>query len=118
MVHFILRDVFVSRLRNIRQSWTAHAQMRHLRDELERLQSLGDHLIRDIGLDPYQVRQWLLHSPQEEHPMADPPIGEPVITAFRAARHHRPASRIEGTPVLASRDTAMEAPSRPWSSAG
>jgi uncharacterized protein YjiS (DUF1127 family) len=93
MVHLILRDVFVSRLQKIRQSWIAHAQMRHLRDELERLQSLGDHLIRDIGLDPDQVRQWLLHGPQEEHPMVGPLIGEPAIAAFRAARHHRPASR-------------------------
>ncbi len=97
MVHLILRDVFVSRLRNIRQSWIAHAQMRDLRDELERLQSLGDHLIRDIGLDPTHVRQWLLHGPQEEHPMANPPIGEPAIAAYRAARHHRQASRTEGT---------------------
>jgi uncharacterized protein YjiS (DUF1127 family) len=96
MVHLILRNVFVSRLRNIRQSWIAHAQMRHLRDELERLQSLGDHLIRDIGLDPDHVRQWLREDLQEEHPMADPPIGEPAVTAFGAARHHPPDSRIEG----------------------
>ncbi len=36
-----------------------------LRAELERLLCLGDHLIRDIGLDPDDVRQWLMTSADE-----------------------------------------------------
>lgn len=59
MFHLILWYSVASHLRAIRRAWSNHRRMQHVRSELERLQSLGDYLIEDIGLDPQEVREWL-----------------------------------------------------------
>jgi uncharacterized protein YjiS (DUF1127 family) len=59
MFHLVLWDPVASHLRAIRRAWRDHVQMKHFCSELERLQSLGDYLIEDIGLDPQEVREWL-----------------------------------------------------------
>ncbi|MCB8819193.1 hypothetical protein [Microvirga rosea] len=51
--------VLRSRWRHIHEVRAADRKQRRLRRDLERLLSAGDHLIRDIGLDPRLVRQWL-----------------------------------------------------------
>ena len=63
MLHPSVRNALVSCLRQVQEIQAARAEKRRLRTELERLLRLGDHLIRDIGLDPGRVRAWLEEDP-------------------------------------------------------
>ncbi len=52
-------NVLVLHLRHVRETQVARAEKRHLHGELKRLLVIGEHLIRDVGLDPRHVRDWL-----------------------------------------------------------
>lgn len=59
MCRMSLWNAAASRLQRIRQPRMDYERMLHTRRELERLLSVGDYLIHDIGLDPREVREWL-----------------------------------------------------------
>jgi uncharacterized protein YjiS (DUF1127 family) len=63
MLHPSVWNALISCLRQVHEIQAAHAEKRRLRAELKRLLRLGDHLIRDIGLDPGRVRAWLDEDP-------------------------------------------------------
>jgi uncharacterized protein YjiS (DUF1127 family) len=63
VLHPSVWNALVSCVRQAREIQAARAEERRLRDELKRLLRLGDHLIRDIGLDPGRIRAWLKEDP-------------------------------------------------------
>lgn len=54
-------DRILARLHAGQDAGTSREEER-LRHELRRLLAIGEHLIRDIGLDPEEVRRWLEES--------------------------------------------------------
>ncbi len=62
MIHPSVWNALVSCLRQAQEIQAAREE-RRLRAELKRLLRLGDHFIRDIGLDPGRVRAWLDEDP-------------------------------------------------------
>ncbi len=85
MNHVSLWGAVASRCHRDRHSRLEERRTRHMRRELERLLSLGDYLIQDIGLDPKGVREWLENESGETRYESNCIPRFPRITGVRPA---------------------------------